>query len=76
MFPPHSDAERRFSRATGRYGMGEGERQRDPEQAADEIREKIERGDEPSEDEAAFLESERVELESDEPTRTSSDLTG
>jgi len=56
--------------------MSEGERQRDPEQAAEEIREKVQRGDEPNEDEAAFLESERVELESDEPTRTPSDLTG
>jgi hypothetical protein len=54
----------------------EGERQRDPEQAAEEIREKIQSGDEPSEDEAAFLESEKVDLESDKPTRTPSDLTG
>jgi hypothetical protein len=56
--------------------VSEGEGQRDPEQAAEEIREKIQSGDEPSEEEAAFLESERVDLESDEPTRTPSDLTG
>ena len=42
--------------------MGE----RDPEEALDEIVEKAESGDEPSSAERAFLEAERVPLESDE----------
>jgi hypothetical protein len=44
----------------------EGEMERDPEQALDEIVEKRDDGEEPSGEEREFLEAERVPLESDE----------
>ena len=48
---------------------------RDPEEAKDDIRSKLEEGEEPSADERQFLEGERVEVESDRGP-TGSELTG
>ena len=42
--------------------------ERDPEQAVDEIREEVAEGDEPSEGERQFLESEGVRLDPEEGT--------
>jgi hypothetical protein len=50
--------------------------QRTPEQAIEEIRAKIARGEEPDDDEREFLERERVQLDADRDERTPSDLTG
>jgi predicted nucleic acid-binding Zn-ribbon protein len=50
--------------------------QRDPEQAIAEIREKIARGEEPTDEEREFLERERVQLDAERDERTPSDLTG
>ena len=49
---------------------------RNPEEAAQDIREKIQSGDEPSGEEIEFMEGENLELESDRPERRSSKLTG
>ena len=50
--------------------------QRDTQTAIDEIRAKIARGDEPTDEEREFLERERVQLDADRDERTPSDLTG
>jgi hypothetical protein len=50
--------------------------ERDTEQAIEEIRAKVARGDEPSAEEREFLERERVELDADREGRTPSETTG
>jgi hypothetical protein len=50
--------------------------ERDPEQAIAEIREKMARGEEPTDEEREFLERERVQLDAERDERTPSDLTG
>ncbi len=50
--------------------------ERDSEQAIAEIRQKIARGEEPSDEEREFLERERVQLDAERDERTPSDLTG
>ena len=49
---------------------------RDPEDARDEIREKVDRGEEPTSEEREFLEGEKVDLDTDRSGYTPSELTG
>ncbi len=50
--------------------------QRDTEQAIEEIRAKVARGEEPSAEEREFLERENVQLDPDRDERTPSETTG
>lgn len=50
--------------------MSESGEQRDPQDAIEEIRAKRDEGEEPSEEEQQFLESERVNLDQGEGTGT------